>query len=100
MKVNAVVDVGLLLKAIQNAGYAGIEDAGMACQTAPGNFRKLLDFRGDLPRCDALFRICNGLNIDIRELVISAGTHKKENGSQGRVLPGRWPTHPIAGHDR
>ena len=100
MKVNADIDVGLLLKAIQDAGFSGIEDAAAACETSPTSFKKLLNFQGELPRCDALFRICNRLKIDLKELIICAATHKKTTGPQGRVLSGRWPVNPLAGHDR
>jgi hypothetical protein len=93
MMVNAeetMVDVGLLLQAIHDAGFAGIEDAAAACETAPASFKKLLDFRGELPRCDALFRICDRLNISLKELVINAAAHKKKTRPQGRLLPGGW----------
>jgi len=99
MKVNADIDVGLLLKAIQDAGFAGIEDAAAACETSPTSFKKLLNFQGELPRCDALFRICNRLKIDVKELVICAATHKKTNGPQGRVLSGRWPADKVTRYD-
>lgn len=97
MKISALIDVSLLLATISERGFSGIDDASRACGVAPSTMKKLL--AGDCPKIVALRRVCEGLNLDIRELVISASTHKEKSGSGRRVLPGRWPGHSIARND-
>ena len=58
-------------------------------QNGAGQYSHAFKFDGNIPRLDALFRICDGLKIPIEELIIG-GTHKKADGSSGDVLPGRW----------
>lgn len=70
MKINAMVNVGLLLDAMHRKGFAGIEEAAAVCRVAPLAFKQLLDYKGEAPRVDALFRICQGLGITMKELFI------------------------------
>ena len=65
--MNAIVNYGLLLRKIRERGCHGFSDAAAICRTSPKNFVKLS--RGELPRLDALQRICRGLGITEQELI-------------------------------
>lgn len=97
MQINALIDVSLLLSRMADLDLSGIDATARACGVAPSTVKKLL--RGEFPKIVALRRVCAGLQIDQRELVISASTLKKTSGSGRRVLPGRWPADKVAGHD-
>ena len=43
MKIKAVINVGLLLKAIKDSGFPAVEQAAAACKTAPANIHMLLN---------------------------------------------------------
>lgn len=66
--MNAIVNIGLVLQRIRDRGLHGFADAAAACRTSPKNFQKLA--RGELPRLDALQRICRGLGISERDLIV------------------------------
>ena len=66
--MNVIVNVGLLLRRIREKNLAGFSQAAAYCQTSSKNFHKLS--RGELPRLDALQRICRGLNIAEDELIV------------------------------
>ena len=66
--MNATINVGLLLAKIREHGCHGFSDAAAICRTSPKNFQKLA--KGELPRLDALQRICRGLGITEQQLII------------------------------
>ena len=66
--MNAIVNIGLVLQRIRERGCHGFTDAAAICRTSPKNFHKLT--RGELPRLDAVQRICRGLGISEQELII------------------------------
>jgi hypothetical protein len=66
--MKAIVNIGLVLQRIREKGCSGFSDAAALCRTNPNNFKKLS--RGELPRLDALQRICRGLGITEQELIL------------------------------
>jgi len=67
--MNAIVNIGLVLQRIREKGCHGFNDASALCRTSPKNFQKLA--KGELPRLDALQRICRGLGISEQQLIVS-----------------------------
>ncbi len=92
-KITALVDVGLILQAIRDKGWAGVDEASAHCHVSEASFKKLL--KGEIPRLDALFRICDGLGISVKEVIV-APTRKEEKGSGRYVLPYRRAGEPLA----
>ena len=92
-KITALVDVGLVLQTIRDKGWAGLDEASAHCHVSEGSFKKLL--KGEIPRLDALFRICDGLGISVKEVII-ARTHKEEKRQRRHVLSHRWAADPVA----
>ena len=80
--MNAIVNIGLVLQKIREKGCSGFNDASALCRTSPKNFQKLS--RGELPRLDALQRICRGLGISEMDLVI--GMTKQRPAEPGQVI--------------
>jgi len=74
--MNVIVNIGLLLERIRAKGCHGFTDAAAICRTSPKNFQKLA--RGELPRLDAVQRICQGLGISERDLIVGAVKPKPE----------------------
>jgi len=74
--MNGIINIGLLLEAIRRKGWHGFSDASAHCQTFPKNFHKLT--RGEIPRLDALMRICRGLGISERDLIVGMQKPKPE----------------------
>jgi hypothetical protein len=66
--MNAIINIGLVLQRIREKNCSGFGDAAALCRTSPNNFKKLA--RGELPRLDALQRICRGLGITEQELIL------------------------------
>lgn len=66
--MQAIVNVGLLLRRIRAKNLNGFSQAAAICCTSPKNFHKLT--RGEIPRLDALQRICKGLGISEEELIV------------------------------
>ena len=78
--MNVLVNIGLLLEAIRKKGWSGFSEASAHCRTSPANFKKLT--RGELPRLDALQRICKGLNISEQELIVGMSKQKPTEPAQ------------------
>jgi hypothetical protein len=76
MTTHCLVNIGLLLEAIRKKGWSGIVQASAHCRTSPANFHKLM--RGEIPRLDALGRICRGLNLRESELIVGISKPKAE----------------------
>ena len=74
--MNAIVNIGFLLEAIRRKGWTGFSEASARCRTSPKNFAKLS--RGEIPRLDALQRICRGLGINERDLILGVSKAKSE----------------------
>ena len=74
--LHAIVNVGLLLEAIRRKGWHGFSEASAHCQTSAKNFHKLTC--GEIPRLDALQRICRGLGISESQLIVGMVTKKPE----------------------
>jgi hypothetical protein len=74
--MNAIINVGLLLEAIRRKGWSGFAEASAHCQTSAKNFHKLT--RGEIPRLDALQRICKGLGISERDLIVGMSKARPE----------------------
>jgi hypothetical protein len=66
--MNALVNVGRLLDAINAAGCNGVDDAAKLCQVGTVAFNKLLN--GEVPRLDTLFKIAKGLNLKVSDIII------------------------------
>ena len=93
--MNAIVDVSVVLQSIRDHDWSGVAEAATHCHVATETLNKLL--AGKVPRLDALFRICNGLGLELREVIPNrAGTYQKENRPGRRVLPGRWALGQVA----
>src|SRR5262249_6350509 len=73
---HAIINIGLLLEAIRRKGFSGFSDAAAHCQTSAKNFNKLV--RGEIPRLDALQRICKGLGITESQLIVGMVKSKQE----------------------
>jgi hypothetical protein len=74
--LQAIINVGLLLEAIRRKGWHGFSEASAHCQTSAKNFQKLC--RGEIPRLDALQRICKGLGITEGQLIVGMVKQKPE----------------------
>lgn len=61
-----VINFGLVLMRIREKGFRGLSDAAAHCGTSNKNFLKLSE--GKIPRLDALWRICRGLDISEEQL--------------------------------
>jgi hypothetical protein len=70
--MHAIVNITIVLERIREKGFHGFSEAAAHCRTSIKNFHKLA--RGEIPRLDALQRICNGLGIKERDLIL--GIHK------------------------
>lgn len=92
-KISVLVDVGLILQAIQDKGWAGIDEASAHCHVSEASFKKLM--KGEIPRLDAFFRICSGLGLNPKEVIV-APTRKEEKGPGRNVLPYRRAIDSIA----
>jgi DNA-binding Xre family transcriptional regulator len=66
--MKAIINIGLLLQKIREKNCHGFSDASALCRTSPKNFVKLS--KGELPRLDALQRICRGLGISEQDLIV------------------------------
>ena len=77
--MNAIVNIGLVLQRIREKNCAGFGDAAALCRTSPNNFKKLA--KGELPRLDALQRICRGLGITEQELILGLSKTKPERSA-------------------
>jgi transcriptional regulator with XRE-family HTH domain len=80
--MNAIVNVGLLLARISAKGCHGFSEAAAICRTSPNNFKKLA--RGEIPRLDALQRICRGLDISESQLIV--GMAKIRSAEAAKVV--------------
>jgi hypothetical protein len=80
--MNAIVNIGLLLQRIREKGCHGFSDAAAICRTSPNNFKKLA--KGEIPRLDALQRVCRGLGISEQELIV--GMVKQKSTEPAEVL--------------
>lgn len=76
-KINTLVDVGLILQAIRDKGWSGINEASAHCHVSVESLKKLL--RGELPRLDVLFRICDGLGVSVKEIIVAPTRVKGKN---------------------
>jgi hypothetical protein len=74
--MKAIINVGLLLEKIRTKGWHGFSEASAHCQTSPKNFQKLC--RGEIPRLDALQRICSGLGVTESQLIVGMVKQKAE----------------------
>lgn len=77
--MNAIVNIGLVLQRIREKKCTGFGDAAALCRTSPNNFKKLA--KGELPRLDALQRICRGLGISEQELILGMSKMKPERSA-------------------
>jgi len=83
MNINVIVNIGLLMQRIREKGYHGFSDAAAHCRTSSKNFQKLA--HGEIPRLDALQRICRGLGISESELIISSTIKRDEQAKVTRL---------------
>lgn len=80
--LQVIVNLGLMLKRIRDKGCHGFADAAALCRTSPKNFQKLA--RGELPRLDAVQRICTGLGMSESQLIV--GSVKSKQREPGEVI--------------
>lgn len=78
--MQAIVNIGLVLQKIREKGCSGFGEAAAICRTSPNNFKKLA--RGELPRLDALQRICRGLGISEAQLIVGMMKVKPTEGAK------------------
>jgi hypothetical protein len=78
--MNAIVNIGLLLAKIREKGCTGFSDAAAICRTSPKNFNKLS--RGEIPRLDALQRICRGLGVSEQQLIVGMAKMKPSEAAK------------------
>jgi hypothetical protein len=78
--MNAIINYGLVLRKIHDRGCHGFAEAAALCKTSPKNFVKLS--RGELPRLDALQRICRGLGITEQDLIVGMPKAKPEQPAE------------------
>lgn len=79
-KMTAIINVGLLIEMIRRRGWSGFSEASARCRVSPKNFQKLI--RGEIPRLDALGRICAGLGITESQLVVGMSKPKPPETAQ------------------
>lgn len=80
--MNAIINIGLLLTRINAKGCHGFSDAAAICRTSPKNFQKLA--KGEIPRLDALQRICRGLGVAEQDLIV--GMVKQKPAEPAEVI--------------
>ena len=80
--LQVIVNLGLLLQRIRDKGCHGFADAAALCRTSPKNFQKLA--RGELPRLDAVQRICVGLGMSESQLIV--GSVKSKQREPGELI--------------
>jgi hypothetical protein len=80
--LRVIVNLGLLLQRIRDKDCHGFSDAAALCRTSPKNFQRLA--RGELPRLDAVQRICLGLGLSESQLIV--GTVKTKATEPGEVV--------------
>jgi DNA-binding Xre family transcriptional regulator len=85
--MNAIINVSLILQRIREKNLTGLSDAAAHCGTSIKNFHKLA--RGELPRLDALQRICRGLEITEQQLILGMSKGKAARDPAGVVDLGR-----------
>ena len=76
--MNAIINYGLLLSKIREHGCNGFSDAAALAKTSPANFKKLS--RGQIPRLDALQRICRTFGISEAQLIGQVKPRPEEPG--------------------
>ena len=69
MKVNAMVNVGVLLDAILQK-YPGVTVCAKSLGVSTEIINRLLDFNGERPQLDSLGRLVRGLNLTNERLFI------------------------------
>jgi hypothetical protein len=81
--IQARINIGLLFNRIRERHWTGFSQAAAHCQTSIKNFHRLA--RGELPRLDALQRICKGCGIREDELIIGTAPKPKPR-EKGEVV--------------
>jgi hypothetical protein len=69
MKLNAMVNVGVLLDAILER-FSGVDHAARSLGISTNGLNALLNFNGEAPRPDVLRRIVSGLGLTNERLFI------------------------------
>ncbi len=96
MTVNASVNVPRIVEAMKAKGW-GVVGTCVNCGVNNKTLAKVL--KGDVPRrLDAFYRICDGLNIPIKEALIG-GTHKAEARPRLRLVSDRRSADTLTAHD-
>jgi hypothetical protein len=90
--MEASVNVPRILQ-VMAARQLRIVDVCRLCHVNNKTLAKML--RGEIPRLDAVFRLLNGLEIPLQEVLI-APTHKKAAGSRLYVVPDRRKLQQVA----
>ena len=91
----AIINVGLLYGVIVR-DYKSVKQAAASWGTSAEAIEDLLS--GKIPRLDALKRILDGAKLSAEEVIL-APAHKKTDGPQRRVLPGRWENKRLTSHE-
>jgi hypothetical protein len=86
--MNAIINIGLLLQKIREKGCHGFSEAAAICRTSPKNFHKLS--KGEIPRLDALQRICRGLGMTEQQLIV--GNARKPESEKVAQIKKALPT--------
>ena len=95
MIVNARINVPRIVEAMKAHGW-GVVGTCVNCGVNNKTLAKVL--RGDVPRrLDAFYRICDGLNIPIKEALLG-GSHQTAQGSRLRLVSSGRLGHTVAAH--
>ncbi len=96
MIVNARINVPRIVEAMKAHGW-GVVGTCVNCGVNNKTLAKVL--RGDVPRrLDAFYRLCDGLNIPIKEALLG-GTHKAEARPRLHVVSSGRLGNTVTAHD-
>jgi transcriptional regulator with XRE-family HTH domain len=70
MKLNAMVNVGLLLDRIRERGHVGLNECAKSAGVSSELINRLLNFNGELPHFDSLTKLLSYLNLTNERLFI------------------------------
>ena len=80
--MRAIINISVLLSAIRAKGLSGFTEAAGLCRVSPKVFKKLST--GELPRLDAVMRVCKGLDISESDLIV--GPVKLKSDTPAKVV--------------
>jgi hypothetical protein len=90
----AAINTPRIIQAMRDHGW-GVLDTCVNCKMNCKTVKQILD--GKMPkRIDALYRLCDGLELSIEEaLIVNGGTHHQERGPRRDLVSGRGRVIPF-----